>query len=448
MLTVAEAQSRVHDLVTAATRSGADASDVLYACSMSTSVSVRLGELEDVERSEGETIGLRLFVGRRSASVSSSDLSSHALSALVDRALAMAREAPEDAFSGLAPEDRLLRGGAPDLDADDGAAVPPEALRARALAAEQAARVVSGVTNSEGGSASVGRSVIALATSHGFAGGYSSSGHGCSASVIAGEGAGMQRDYAYHSVRHLDDLEDPEAIGARAGARAVKRLNPIRLASGALPILFDPRVGSSLLGHFVGAITGSSIARRTSFLLDALDTQVFAPGITITDDPHRIRGLGSKPFDGEGLPTARRDLIARGKLTGWLLDSASARQLGLSPTGSATRGIGGPPGASTTNLFMAPGTLSPKALMADIKRGLYVTELIGHGVNGVTGDYSRGAAGFLIEDGEIAGPVAEITIAGNLKDMFRSLVPADNLEYRRAMDVPTLRIDGMTLAGA
>jgi PmbA protein len=448
MLTVPEAQSRVHDLVASATRAGADAADVLYACSLSASVSVRLGELEDVERSEGETIGLRLFVGRRSASVSSSDLSSHALSALVDRALAMAREAPEDAFSGLAPEKRLLRGPAPDLDADDGAEVPPEALKARALAAEQAARAVPGVTNSEGGSASVGRTVIALATSHGFAGGYSSSGHGCSASVIAGEGAGMQRDYAYHSVRHLDDLEDPSAIGTRAGERAVRRLNPIRLASGALPILFDPRVGSSLLGHFVGAITGSSIARRTSFLLDALDTQVFAPGVTVTDDPHRIRGLGSKPFDGEGLPTARRDLIADGKLTGWLLDSASARQLGLAPTGNATRGIGGPPGASTTNLFMAPGTLSPKALMADIKRGLYVTELIGQGVNGITGDYSRGASGFLIEDGEIAGPVAEITIAGNLKDMFRAIVPADDLEYRRAMNVPTLRIDGMTLAGA
>jgi PmbA protein len=448
MLTVPEAQSRVHDLVASATRAGADAADVLYACSLSASVSVRLGALEDVERSEGETIGLRLFVGRRSASVSSSDLSSHALSALVDRALAMAREAPEDAFSGLAPEDRLLRGPAPDLDADDGADVPPEALRARALAAEQAARAVPGVTNSEGGSASIGRTVIALATSHGFAGGYSSSGHGCSASVIAGEGAGMQRDYAYHSVRHLDDLEDPEAIGMRAGERAVRRLNPIRLASGALPILFDPRVGSSLLGHFVGAITGSSIARRTSFLLDALDTQVFAPGITVIDDPHRIRGLGSKPFDGEGLPTARRDLIADGKLTGWLLDSASARQLGLAPTGNATRGIGGPPGASTTNLFMAPGALSPKALMADIKRGLYVTELIGQGVNGITGDYSRGASGFLIEDGEIAGPVAEITIAGDLKDMFHAIVPADDLEYRRAMDVPTLRIDGMTLAGA
>ena len=448
MLTVAEAQSRVHDLVSSARRAGADAADALYVCNESTSVSVRLGALEDVERSEGETIGLRLFVGRRSASVSSSDLSDHALGLLVDRAVAMAREAPEDAYAGLAPEERLMNGSAPDLDSDDGVEVLPEALRARALVAEDAARAVAGVANSEGASASAGRSIIALATSHGFMGGYATSGYGCSASVIAGEGLAMQRDYAHRSARHLADLEAAEAIGRRAGERAVARLNPTKLASGAMPILFDPRVGSSMLGHFAGAIIGSAIARRTSFLLDALDTEVFARGITIVDDPHRWRGLGSKPFDGEGLPTARRELVADGVLTGWLLDSASARQLGLAPTGNAQRGIGGPPSAGTTNLYMAPGKLTPAALMADVKRGLYVTELIGHGVNGVTGDYSRGAAGFLIEDGQIGPAVAEITIAGNLTDMFRALTPADDLRFERATDVPTLRIDGMTVAGA
>ena len=448
MLTVSEAQSRVHDLVAAATRAGADAADVLYVCNESTSVSVRLGDLEDVERSEGETIGLRLFVGSRSASVSSSDLSGDALATLVDRAVAMAREAPEDRFSGLAPADRLLQGAAPDLDADDGASVAPEDLKARALIAEEAARGVSGVTNSEGASASAGRTIVALATSHGFAGGYATSGHGCSASVIAGEGGGMQRDYAYRSARHLSDLEGAETIGRRAGERAVARLNPAKLSSGTMPILFDPRVGSSLLGHFSGAITGSSIARRTSFLLEMLEKQVFAKGVSIVDDPLRARGLGSKPFDGEGLPTARRELVADGVLTGWLLDSASARQLGLQPTGNAQRGIGGPPGAGTTNLYLAPGALSPRALMADVKRGLFVTELIGHGVNPVTGDYSRGAAGFLIEDGEIAASVAEITIAGNLLAMFAAIVPANDLRFERATDVPTLRIDGMTVAGA
>ncbi len=448
MLTVAEAQSRVHDLVSSAKRAGADAADALYLCNESTSVSVRLGALEDVERSEGETIGLRLFLGRRSASVSSSDLSDHALGLLVDRAVAMAREAPEDAYAGLAPEEQLMSGSAPDIDGDDGAEVSPEALRARAQEAEEAARAVAGVTNSEGASASAGRSIIALATSHGFTGGYATSGHGSSASVIAGEGSAMQRDYAHRSARHLVDLEAADAIGRRAGERAVARLNPTKLASGAMPILFDPRVGSSLLGHFAAAIVGSAITRRTSFLLDALDAQVFAKGITIVDDPHRRRGLGSKPFDGEGLPTARRELVADGVLTGWLLDSASARQLGLVPTGNAQRGIGGPPSAGTTNFYMASGQLSPAVLMADVKRGLYVTELIGQGVNGVTGDYSRGAAGFLIEDGQLGPAVAEITIAGNLRDMFCALTPADDLRFERATDVPTLRIDGMTVAGA
>jgi PmbA protein len=448
MLTVEEARTRVHDLVAQARRAGADAADSLYACNESTSVSVRLGELEDVERSEGETIGLRLFVGQRSASVSSSDLSADALGQLVERAIAMAREAPEDAFAGLAPEERLLRGPVANVDGDDDASVTPEALRARALAAENAARAVAGITNSEGASASHGRTIVALATSHGFTGGYATSGHGCSASVIAGEGGAMQRDYAHRSARHLGDLENPETIGRRAGERTVARLNPAKLASGAMPILFDPRVGSSLLGHFAGAIIGSSIARRTSFLLDALGTEVFAPGITIVDDPLRLRGLGSKPFDGEGLPTARRELIADGVLTGWLLDAASARQLNLQPTGNAQRGTSGAPGAGITNLYMAAGALPPAQLMKDVKRGFYVTELIGQGVNSVTGDYSRGAAGFLIEDGEIGVPVAEITIAGNLREMFRALVPADDLRFERATDVPTIRIDGMTIAGA
>ena len=448
MLSVSEAETRVADLVSAARRAGADASDALYVCNASINVSVRLGQLEDVERSEGEEIGLRLFVGSRSASVSSSDLSADALAALVDRAIAMAREAPEDPFAGLAPEDRLLRGDAPSLDSDDGASAHPGDLRARALAAEDEARAVSGVTNSEGGGASASRSVFALATSHGFARGYSSSGYGCSASVIAGEGGGMQRDYAHHSARHLADLEDAAMIGRRAGDRAVSRLNPGKLGSGPMPVLFDPRVGSSMLGHLTGAITGSAVARRTSFLLEKLGQQVFAKGITIRDDPHRPRGLRSRPFDGEGLPTAPRDIVADGVLTGWLMESASARQLGLEPTGHASRGVGGPPGASTSNLYMAAGSLSPEELMADIKLGLFVTELIGQGVNGVTGDYSRGASGFVIRDGKLAEPVAEITVAGNLKDMFLALTPANDLEFRRAVDVPTLRIDGMTIAGA
>jgi len=448
MFSVPEAEAKVADLVAAAKRAGADAADAVYFRNVSTEVQVRLGALEDVGRSDGEEIGLRLFVGKRSASVSSSDLSSDALTALVERAAAMAREAPEDEYAGLAPRDRLLHGEAVEIDADDGLDPSPASLKERALAAEDAARGISGVTNSEGAGASAGRTLMALATSTGFARGFLTSGYGCSASVIAGAGAGMQRDYAYHSTRHLADLEAAEEIGARAGKRAVERLNPGKLASGSMPVVFDPRVGSSLIGHLASAITGAAIARRTSFLLGKRGERIFAHGITIRDDPHRLRGLRSRAFDGEGLATLPMNIVADGVLQTWLLDSASARQLGEAPTGHASRGGSGAPGAGTTNLFMEAGQVSVTELLGDIRLGLFVTELIGQGVNGITGDYSRGASGFVIRDGQLAEPVAEITIAGNLKDMFLNLTPADDLEFRRAMDVPTLRIDGMTVAGA
>ena len=448
MLTISAAEAKVASLIEKAKSAGADAADALYVGDASTGVQVRLGALEDVERSEGEEIGLRLFVGRRSASVSSSDLSDAALSALVERAAAMAREAPEDPYAGPAAEELLLRGPGPDVEGDDGADPSPAALKARALATEDAARAVPGITNSEGASVSAGRSVIALATSTGFCRGYSTSGYSGSASVLAGTGGHMQRDYASHSVRHYAELDDPEALGRLAAERTVARLNPAKLPSGALPVVFDPRVGSSLVGHLISAITGAAITRRTSFLLDKEGEAIFARGITIRDDPHRPRGLRSKPFDGEGLPTAPSNLIEDGRLTGWLLDSASARQLGRQPTGHATRGVGGSPGAGATNVDLLPDAVSKAELMRDIRRGLYVTELIGQGVNPVTGDYSRGASGFIIEDGEIAAPVAEITIAGNLLDMFRMLSAADDLEHRRAVNVPTLRIEGMTVAGA
>ncbi|HYI47862.1 MAG TPA: metallopeptidase TldD-related protein [Allosphingosinicella sp.] len=448
MLSVSEAEGRAGALVEAAIKAGADAADVLYIGDGSTEVSVRLGELEDVTRSEGEEIGLRLFVGSRSASVSSSDLSTEALAALVERAAAMAREAPEDPYSGLAPEDRLLKGPAPDVDADDRADPSPMALKERAIAIEEAARAVPGITNSEGAGVSAARSIVALATSHGFCRGYATSGYGAAASVIGGEGGDMQRDSASHSVRHYADLDAPDALGRLAAERTVARLNPGKLASGTMPILFDPRVGGSLIGALLGAMSGPSIARKTSFLLGREDELLFDPAIVIVDDPHRPRGLKSKPFDGEGVATARRRLIDGGRLTGWLLNAASARQLGLETSGHASRGIGGAPGAGATNVHLEPGALSPAELMAGIADGLYVTEMIGSGVNPVTGDYSRGASGFIIRDGELAAPVAEITIAGNLIDMFRALVPANDLEHRRAVNVPTLRVDGMTVAGA
>src|SRR5437868_7031998 len=290
MLSVSEAEGRAGALVEAARKAGADAADVLYIGDAATEVQVRLGELEDVTRSEGEEIGLRPLVGRRSASVSSSALAPDALAALVERAAAMAREAPEDPYAGLAPDERLLRGPSPDLAADDHADPAPVALKERALATEEAARSVAGITNSEGAGMSAGRTVVALATSHGFCRGYTTSGYGAYASVIGGEGGGMQRDSASHSTRHYADLDAPDVIGRLAGERTVQRLNPVQLASGTMPVFFDPRVGGSLIGALLGAMAGSAIARRTSFLLGREDEALFDSSIIICDDPHRLRG--------------------------------------------------------------------------------------------------------------------------------------------------------------
>ena len=447
MLTANLAADRAQAIVERAMRAGADAADAVFAANASTGVQVRLGKLEDVGRSESAELGLRVFVGNRSASVATSDVSDVALDALVERAVAMARLAPEDPVAGLAPAERLMKGAAPDLDLDDHGDVAPEALREAAAAAEDAARAVPGVTNSEGGSASASRAIMALATSHGFAGGYSVSGYSIGASVLAGEGTGMQRDDASHSARHRAALDSPQAIGQLAGERTVARVNPGRAPSGAMPVVFDRRVAGGLVGHLVSAIGGASIARRTSFLLDAMGEQIFPAHVQVIDDPHRPRGLRSRPFDGEGLPVSLTHIIRDGVLQTWLLDAASARQLGLEPTGHAARGVGGPPGVSTSNVHMAAGHVPPATLIADIALGVWVTELIGSGVNGVTGDYSRGAAGFLIENGRIAGPIAEFTVAGNLRQMFRGLTPANDLEFRYGINAPTLRIEGMTVAG-
>ncbi len=448
MLLPHEALDRATRLVEQAKKAGADAADAVYACDASTEVQVRLGALEDVVRSEGEDIGLRVFIGQRSATISSSSMNPDVLAKLVDRALDMAREAPEDQFAGLAPAELLAKGPFPDLQSDDGLDPDPQSLREVALACEDAARAVKGVTNSEGAGASAGKSIFALATSDGFAGVSHATGYGMSASVIAGEGDDKERDYDWHSSRHLSDLNRPEDIGRRAGERAVRRLNPEMVKSGNMPVVFDPRIGGSMIGHLIGSISGSAIARKTSFLLDKLGAQLFNTGLSIIDDPLRVRGLGSRTFDGEGLPAARRTIIDQGVLTGWLMESASARQLGLQPTGHASRGVSGAPGTSPSNLHLEGGIVSVAELIADIKQGVYVHELSGQGVNPVTGDYSRGAAGFRIENGEIAGPVAEFTIAGNLIDMFAALTAANDLEFIRATNVPTLRIDGMMIAGA
>jgi len=447
MLETSVAQERAVALIERARRAGADSADAVYLGDSSESISVRLGKLEDVERSESEHISLRVFVNGAAASIGSSDLADAALDELAARAVAMARAAPEDRYAGLAPAELLAHGPFASLDVVDPVEPSPAHLREQAAAIEDAARSVAGVTNSEGGGASSGRSVFALATSHGFVGGYDATSRALSVSVVAGEGAGMQRDYAWRSARHGADLPTPLALGQLAGQRAVRRLDPGKLASGPIPVVFDPRVGGSLVGHLLGAMSGAAIARRASFLLGHEDDQLFDSAITIIDEPHRLRGLRSKPFDGEGLPTQRRALVEGGRITGWLMDSAAARQLGGMPTGHAARGGGGGPMISPTNTHVAAGSVTPAELMADIRDGVYVTELIGHGVNGVTGDYSRGASGLRIVNGEIAGPVAEFTVAGNLIDMFRTMTAANDLEWYRAVNVPTLRIDGLMIAG-
>jgi PmbA protein len=391
---------------------------------------------------------LRLFDGQRSATVNTSDLSEEALQTLVERCMAMAREAPEDPYAGLAPEDLLERGEPRSLDLEDRGEPDPAELRERALEAERAALGIAGITNSSGASASASASIVALATSGGFSGAYRRTGHSCSAAVVAGEGSAMQRDYAFHSVRHLGDLEPAADIGRRAGERAVARLNPSRPKPGRYPVLFDARVASTLLGHFSGAITGSAIARKTSFLQDKLDAQVFASGVTIIDDPLRPRGLRSRPFDGEGVRVARMEIVRDGLLTTWLAESESARQLGIRPTGHAARGVGGSPGAAPSNFYLEAGPRRREELLAAFPEALLVIELIGQGVNPVTGDYSRGAVGFMVRNGELAEPVSEITIASNLADMFATLEPASDLELRRGIDAPTILVPEMTVAAA
>jgi PmbA protein len=437
----------LQDLIGRARRSGADAADAVLFEGTSLSHARRLGKTEKLERSEGRDLGLRVFIGRQQAVVSSTDTAPGALTELVARAVAMARTVPEDPFCGIADPAEIAHEW-PDLDMLDPTEPGAEVLIERARAAEEAALAISGVTNSEGAEAGWGRSSIALVASNGFAGAYAGSRQGVSASVIAGTGTGMERDYDFANAIYAADLRDPAEIGKSAGERAVKRLGARKMPTCRCPVVFDPRVARSFISHLLGAIAGPAIARGTSFLKNRLGERIFPDAITIIDDPHRQRGLRSKPFDAEGIANRRRAIIDKGVLTTWLLDLRSARQLGLKTTGHAARGTASPPSPAATNVWIEKGAQSCKELMGDITSGFYVTELMGMGVNSVTGDYSRGAAGFWIEKGEIAFPVSEMTVAGNLKDMFARLVAADDLEFRVGADSPTLRIDDLTVAGA
>jgi PmbA protein len=433
-------------LVGAARRAGADAADAVAVRSVSLSVEVRDGHVEDSERAESDDVGLRVLVGRRQAVVSTNDIRGDGVDTLAERAVAMARAAPEDPYAGLADPEELAR-AVPDLDLLDPDMPPVGRLEELALAAEAAGLAVPGVAKSGGASASAGIGGMVLVTSHGFRGAYLGSRHSISMMAIAGEGLGMERDYDFSSALHAADLDAAEAVGRKAGERTVKRVNPRKVETRKVPVVFDPRVAGGLIGHLAGAINGTAIARKTSFLKDKLGEQVFAPGIRIVDDPLRRRGLRSRPFDAEGVAGRRLAIVEDGRLVTWLLDSGTARELGFATTGHAQRGVSSAPSPGATNLHLEPGVASPEQLIADIEQGFYVADLIGVGVNLVTGDYSRGAAGFWIENGKLTYPVSEVTIAGHLSDMFRTLVPANDLEFRYGTNAPTVRVEGLTIAG-
>jgi PmbA protein len=432
-------------LVTAARRAGADAADALAVRSVSLAVEVREGAVEESERSEGDEVGLRVFVGRRQAVVSSNDLKAD-VAGLAERAVAMARAAPEDPFAGLADPAQLAR-DIPDLDLLDPDLPSVTLLEERAKRAESAALAVKGVTKSGGASASAGIGGMVLVTSQGFRGAYLNSGQSVSMTAIAGEGTAMERDYDYSSALHSADLEPPEKVGRSAGERTVERLNPRKVDTKRVPVVFDRRVAGSLVGHLAGAINGSAVARKTSFLKDRLGERLFRSGIDVIDDPRRRRGLRSRPFDAEGVATRRLAVVEDGVLKSWFLDSATGRELGFATTGHAQRGVSSTPSPGPSNLHLSAGADTPEALLADIVEGFYVTDLIGMGVNQVTGDYSRGASGFWIENGRRSYPVSEVTIAGTLVEMFRTLSPANDLEFRFGTNAPTLRVEGLTVAG-
>ncbi|KAF0117049.1 MAG: PmbA protein, partial [Rhodospirillaceae bacterium] len=437
----------LNDLLVKARRKGADAADAVLVDAVSLSVTWRLGTLEQLERSEGSDIGLRVLIGRRQAIVSSSERTPAALEELAERAMAMARAVPEDPFCGLADSADLIR-EIPDLDICDLHEPSAEQLTFMVRAAEEAGRAVPGITNSHGASAGWGRRAVALVGSNGFAARYAVSHTGLSVSLLAGDEAhGMESDYDQTTAVHGADLRVPEEVGRTAAARTLKRCGARKAMTTQVPVVYDPREACSLVSHFLSAINGASVARGTTFLKDRLHQPVFAEGMGIIDDPLRRRGLRSKPCDAEGLPTRRSVLVENGVLQSWLLDQRSARQLGLASTGHASRGPSSPPAPAPTNAYLVPGALDPVALMADIREGFYVTELFGMGVNGVTGDYSCGATGFWIENGQRTYPVHEVTVAGNLKDMFRTLTVANDLEFRHGIDSPTVRIEGMTVAG-
>lgn len=425
---------------------GADAADASVSVSESLSVDVRMGAFEGVERSESRSVGLRAFVGKRQAGATSSDLSPDALKALAERVVAMAKLAPEDPYCGLLdPAERAT--AAPELDTHDDARPDADALEAMALAMEGAALSVAGITNSSGAGASWSAGSVALRTSDGFAGQSRASSYSIGASPVAERDGKMERDYEGRTTRFFAELPAPADLGRRAGERATARLGSRKLESRKAPVIFENRIASRIIGPMLGAISGAAVARGVSFMKDRLGQPVFAKGVVIEDDPFRRRGLASRPFDGEGAPGVRRNLIDDGVLTTWLTNAAAARQLGLKSTGHATLGHGGPPGISSSNVTLMPGDRDLAALMRDAGSGVLVTEMFSPALNANNGDWSVGFSGFWFENGAIAFPVSEITVAGNLLDIYARLIPGADLERRGSVDAPSILVDGLAIAG-
>jgi PmbA protein len=437
-------ETRAAELVDLARKAGADQADAVVLRGRSRSVSVRLGKVEGTNSSESDDFSLRVFVGRRVASVSANP--GFDLKMLAERAVAMAKASPEDPYATLADDARLAR-TIPDLDLFDPTEISTEALTEKALEAEAAALEVPGVTRTSGAGGSTGMGGLVLVTSGGFSGAYMGTRFGLSVSAIAGEGTRMERDYDFDSTLYLADLRASSDIGRRAGERAAARVNPRQVDTRKnMTVVFDPRVARSITGHLAGAINGASVARKTTFLKDRMGERILKPGIRLTDDPLIVRGSGSRPFDGEGITGGKLTMIEDGILQAWYLSTSTARELGLQTNGRGARG-GTSVHPSSTNVALEPGDISPEDLIRSVGTGLYVTELIGHGVNALTGEYSRGASGYWIENGELAYPVSEVTIASNLKQMFMAMTLADDIDRSYSTAAPTLAIEGMTLAG-
>lgn len=438
-----------HSLLDAARKAGADSADALAVSGTALSIEIRKGALEQAERSEGVEIGLRVLVGKRQACVSASDTSAATIQALAERAVAMAREAPEDPTAGLADPDQLARQwDLAALDLADPADEPGAAtLEAQARAVEAAALETTGITQVEA-AAAYGRRALHMAATNGFSGGYGRTSTSLSAVAFTGQGTEMQRDYAGEGRVYATDMPGAGDIGRLAAERALQRVGSVKPRTGTFPVVYDERVAASLVGHLLSAINGTSIARGSSWARDLLGKAVLPKGISLIEDPHRPRIGSSRPFDGEGLPTQRREIVADGVLTGWVLDLATGRKLGMPSTANAFRGTGAPPSPSTTNIDLTQGTVGRADLLAQMGTGLLVTSMIGSTINPTTGDYSRGAAGFWVENGQLAYPVHECTIAGNLRDMLLRIIPANDARPHLSTRVPSILIDGMTLAGA